>query len=108
MLKKFKHGLSQRIALYIMYCNTPPVTLTNWQNAMRAKIVRQAQILVNLEPDPQQQLQGGGHFQPQRRPMQYSPPRGPPPPHTNRPTQLGPVPMDVDAACLGESLTDDE
>ena len=68
--------------------------------------------MADLGPDPRQaQQQGRGHFQ--QRPTQYlppwePPPRGPPPFQNNRPAQSGPVPMDVDAARLGGSLTDNK
>ena len=68
-LEKFKHGLPQRIALCIMYRDMPPTTLINWQTAVRAEIVCQAQILADLGPDPRlTQQQGRGRFQPQKRP----------------------------------------
>ena len=77
--------------------------------AVQAEIVRQTQILADLGPDPRQMQQGKGHFQPpQRRPTQYPSPQGPPPFQNNRPSQTGPVPMDVNAARMGGSLTDDE
>ena len=98
-LENFKHGLPQCIALHIMYHDTPPTTLVNWQVMVRAEIIRQAQILADLGPDPRlTQQQGKGRFQPQKRPTQYPPPRGPPPFRSNRPAQPGPIPMDVDAA----------
>jgi len=38
-LEKFKHGLPQKLALHIMYRDTPPTTLADWQNATQTEIV---------------------------------------------------------------------
>ena len=104
---RFKRGLLQSLAVRILNQETPPVTLDGWQEAARKEILRLAQILADLGPDPRfnKTNQSRPVQRPNRVPVRgFPPPHQPPPP---RPYQ-GPQPMDIDATRLGGALTDEE
>ena len=93
-MERYCRGLQRGIALKI-YDKTPmPQTLDEWQEAARTEVLRQAQINVDLSPNPfprregqrgPQQPQGGGYR-----------PRDP---------SLATVPMDLSMGCLSGNLS---
>ena len=104
---RFKRGLPWLLVVQILNQETPPATLEGWQEAARKEVLRLAQILADLGPNPR--FNKPNQSKPMPRPhgapgRGFPPPRQPPPP---QPYQ-GPQPMDVDATHLGGALTDEE